>query len=72
VTCSGATTARIALDVPIVTAQVELCAHCEPMFAAAPSPMAGNQGTRASAGQRVANSGVRPYSVSERSPSVGK
>src|SRR5207248_25925 len=44
-TCSGGTTTRIALEVPIVNDQFSRLAHPEPAQAAAPSPMAGNQGT---------------------------
>src|SRR5258708_36059318 len=53
-TCSGATTTRIALEVPIVKANLSSLTQPEPILAAAPSPMAGNQGTLRKGGQREA------------------
>ena len=57
---SGGTITRIALEVPMVIAQFSSVAQPEPTLAAAPSPMAGNQGISCSAGQRAANSGFSP------------
>src|SRR5215471_1138506 len=66
---SGDTTARIALDVPTVSAQLLPATQPEPTLAAAPSPTAGNQGTSRSTGQREANEGVSPRMLSFKSPS---
>ena len=49
--------ARSAPLVPIVTAKREASVQPLPIFAAAPSPSAGKNGTVASARQRAANSG---------------
>src|SRR6266446_472493 len=68
---SGDTTTRIALDVPIVSAQYCSATQPEPTLAAAPSPIAGNQGTSCNAGQREANGGVSPCKLSFRSPRGG-
>src|SRR5579863_164145 len=61
----------MALDVPTVSAQLLLIAHPEPTFAAAPSPIAGNQGILLSMGQREAYSDVNPCTLSRKSPSLG-
>src|SRR5262249_19659396 len=66
------TTTRMALDVPIVTAQAWLSTQPEPILAVAPSPSAGNHLTPARAGQRGANSGARPCRLADRSSSAEK
>ena len=68
---SVGTITRMALEVPIVIAQFSSVAQPEPTLAAAPSPMAGNQGISCNAGQRDANSGFRPVMLSCRSPNAG-
>src|SRR5579859_3158352 len=60
VTCSGGNTTRIALDVPTVSDQFSVVAHPEPTQAAAPSPVAGNQGTSRRTDQPEACSLVSP------------
>src|SRR5437870_10646425 len=61
----------MALDVPIVNDQFSILAQPEPMQADAPSPTAGNQGTLRKAGQAEAYSGVKPCTLSCRSPRGG-
>src|SRR5947209_19462264 len=62
---------RMALDVPIVNTQLPSVGQPEPTLAAAPSPIAGNQGTLRSTGHRDAYSDLSPLTPSCRSPKGG-
>src|SRR5256885_2815909 len=61
----------IALEVPMVIDQFSILAHPEPTQAAAPSPIAGNQGTLHKAGHAEAYAAVNPCTLSYRSPRGG-